>query len=265
LNLSVIHKGILLTPNLWKESAIEGILQIEINDYSFKLDSISAKLRLGMFVEQCIFQSLENNQDIQVLAKNIQIIEKTITLGEIDCILNQNEEHIHLEIAYKFYLFDSKHSQTELNCWIGPNRKDSLVEKIQKIKGKQFPLLYHTQTAEKLSELAISIENIQQKVCFKAQLFVPYLFKKEIYQFINPECIQGYYYTERQLKELKDQTFFFPQKLEWTVIPHQYVEWMSFDLFTNEITSQLQNERSPMFWSKDKKGNLAKSFAIWWD
>ena len=265
MNLSLIHKGILLTPNLWKESAIGGILQIEINDYSFKLESIPTKLRLGIFVEQCIFQSLENKQNMQVLAKNIQIIENTITLGEIDCIIHQNEENIHLEIAYKFYLFEPKRSQTELNCWIGPNKKDSLAEKIQKIKKKQFPLLFHRQTAERLSELGISIEYFQQKVCFKAQLFVPYLFKKEIYQSINPECIQGYYYTERQLKELKDQTFFIPQKLEWAVIPHQHVEWMNFDLFTNEITSQLQNERSPMFWSKDKKGNLSKSFAVWWD
>ena len=58
MNTSSIIEGILQTPNLWKESKMMNIPQIVVDDKQFQKDSISIKLRLGMFVEQCIFQSL---------------------------------------------------------------------------------------------------------------------------------------------------------------------------------------------------------------
>ena len=41
---------------------------------------------------------------------------------------------IHMELAYKFYLFDPNISSESINNWIGPNRNDSLNEKLEKLK-----------------------------------------------------------------------------------------------------------------------------------
>jgi len=55
----------------------------------------------------------------------------------------ENNKPIHLEIIYKFYLYDPSIGLTQLDHWIGPNRRDSLVKKLTKLKQKQLPLLYH--------------------------------------------------------------------------------------------------------------------------
>lgn len=264
MSLSTIFKGILQTPNLWKGSELMNIPQFVIDDYSFQAETISTKLRLGMFVEQCVFQSLENNANYKVLAKNIQVIDNNVTLGELDCIVKHNSSILHIEIAYKFYLFDRTCNENELHCWIGPNRKDSLIEKINKLQEKQFPLLYHPKTVEKLNSLNISIENIEQQVCFKAQLFVPYSDSRINYQTINTDCVVGFYYTFSELINLKFNKFYLPSKLEWAAIPTQHVSWMNFDEFMIEIESLLTNMKSPLFWSKDQKGHISKCFAIWW-
>ena len=240
------------------------IQQFTIEDNSIPENSISTNLRLGMFVEQCIFQTLEKKPNCNVLAKNIQIIENNLTLGELDCILNYNNSTVHLEIAYKFYLFDGTCNKNQLHCWIGPNRKDSLIEKIEKIKEKQFPLLYHPKTIETLNSLNISVKSIEQQVCFKAQLFTPFAGTEIKYESINNDCIAGLYYTMSELTNLKLNKFYLPSKLEWTAIPYQNVDWLNFEQFMIEIESLLSNMKSPLFWSKDPKGNIIKCFAVWW-
>ena len=240
------------------------IPQFIIDENSVPQNPISIKLRLGMFVEQCVFQSLEKNTNYTVLAKNIQIIENNLTLGELDCIMQNNNSTVHLEIAYKFYLFDKSCSKNELHCWVGPNRKDSLIEKIQKIKEKQFPLLYHAKTLETLNSLNISVNNIEQQVCFKAQLFIPFTATEVNYETINNDCIVGLYYTLSELTNIKLNKFYLPSKLEWAAIPNINVDWMNFEQFLIEIESLLSNMKSPLFWSKDQKGNISKCFAVWW-
>ena len=261
---SSIYNGIITTPNLWKHALVEDIDQLELSADSIQNELISTKIRLGMFAEQCVFQALESDSKFQLLAKNIQIIENNITLGELDCILESESKIIHLEIAYKFYLFDPNMSKNELSCWIGPNKKDSLLEKIEKLKKKQLPLLFHSKTAESLSKLGVSADSIQQKVCFKAQLFTPFSSNKVDYKTINTDCIYGVYYTKHELLEINQRTFYIPDKLEWIVTPHQSVKWINYDTFIEQIDTYLRNQKSPLFWSKDKKGNLSKGFAVWW-
>jgi hypothetical protein len=60
-----------------------------------------------------------------------------------------------MELAYKFYLFDPSISSEPINNWIGPNRNDSLQEKLEKLKTKQFPLLYHKLAKSKFTTVAI--------------------------------------------------------------------------------------------------------------
>src|SRR5690606_30252079 len=125
--------------------------------------------RLGMYVEQVMFQALQNDPSIEIIDKNVQIIEDNITIGEIDCLFKEKGVYTHLEIVYKFYLLDLAISNDELECWIGPNRKDSLIEKLNKLRDKQFPLLYHQRTRNALNQHNLVPDQFNQKVSFKAQ------------------------------------------------------------------------------------------------
>ena len=217
-----------------------------------------------MFVEQVIFQALENDIHSNIIAKNIQIIENGITLGEIDCIFQNENETIHLEIVYKFYLFDPSISNNQLNCWIGPNRKDSLIEKLNKLRDKQFPLLQHKKTKEELTLLNLATEEINQKVCFKAQLFIPANYPIDNIIHINRECIAGFYYKIEDLNIFKESKFYIPSKIEWLSIIGTDLKWINYEIFIQQIKTILKEKRSPLCFVKDKKGNLSKFFIVWW-
>ena len=78
------------------------------------------------------FDNLISETDESFEDKGVKIIVDKITIGEIDCLIEYLNKYIHLEIVYKFYLYDEHINTGELDHWIGPNRKDSLVFKLNK-------------------------------------------------------------------------------------------------------------------------------------
>lgn len=217
-----------------------------------------------MFVEQVIFQAIENDTHSTIIAKNLQIIENSITIGEIDCIYQNENELVHLEVVYKFYLFDPSISDNQLECWIGPNRKDSLIEKLNKLRDKQFPLLHHKKTKEELAQLNLATEEINQKVCFKAQLYLPVNFTVDSIKTLNKDCVAGFYYRFNHIDALKDCKFYIPTKIEWVSILSSNISWINFDTFKQQTKTLIKEKRSPLCFVKDKKGNLSKFFVVWW-
>lgn len=116
-----------------------------IKDLEFQLPT---NIRLGHLAEKIVSELIKSSSNYKVLYENIQVIEGKQTIGEIDFIIEElkTKTLIHMELAYKFYLYDPNISSEPINNWIGPNRNDSLKEKLEKLKRKQFPLLYHTRT-----------------------------------------------------------------------------------------------------------------------
>ncbi|MDG1841923.1 MAG: DUF1853 family protein, partial [Crocinitomicaceae bacterium] len=163
------------TPFLWNTDQINQIKQfdIELNEVNKTSIDINDSIRLGKLVEHFVFIQLQQNKSISIIVKNLQIIQDKITIGEIDCVIKHLKKYIHLEIVYKFYLYDKHIDTGELDHWIGPNKKDSLVFKLNKLKNKQLPLLHHFKTKELLAKTRLNIDNISSIVFFKAQLFVP--------------------------------------------------------------------------------------------
>ena len=131
------YEGFLKTPCLWKGDTVSNLSQLELVSKSDKIDvTIDDSLRLGKYVERLVSFELKQQEDVSVLAENIQIQEGKITLGELDCLLIKDNKPIHLEIIYKFYLYDASVGNTEIEHFIGPNRKDSLTEKLIKLSDK---------------------------------------------------------------------------------------------------------------------------------
>jgi hypothetical protein len=260
------YEGFLQTPSLWKNNAVYELHQFEINSKPSKINiDINEKLRLGKYIERLVSYQLTQENNIKIVAENIQIQQEKRTLGELDCIILKDEKPIHLEIIYKFYVYDDAVGATEIEHFIGPNRKDSLVEKLTKLKQKQLPLLYASECEQYLESIRLSSKNMKQHVYFKAQLFVPFTNKNKKLQILNNDCIAGFYITLKELKNFFDCKFYIPEKKDWLIIPHKNVNWLLFNPFKKEAEVYIERSFSPLCWLKKPNGELYKFFLVWWN
>ncbi len=260
------YEGFLKTPLLWKSAIIFGLKQFEIPEvYPTTFEgSFLKRLRLGFRVERFVSHLLKQHSSIKILAENIQIQKGTTTLGEIDCLLTKNEQPIHLEIIYKFYLYDATIGSSELDHWIGPNRNDTLIKKLTKLKEKQLPLLYKPETKSLLEKFNITTENCKQHVYFKAQLFIPYQLENTTFNFINNDCIVGFYINYKKLTQFKKCKFYIPSKENWLQKIQIQTNWKAFEPFSQTIELLIQNKTSPLCWLKQPNGEVFKFFIVWW-
>ncbi len=231
------------------------------NDLEFELPT---NIRLGQLAEKIVSELIKSSENYKVLYENIQIIEDKNTIGEIDFIIeNKNKkECIHLELAYKFYLFDPSISSEPINNWIGPNRNDSLKEKLDKLKTKQFPLLYHSATKSKLNN--IDLNKVSQALCLLVSLFIPYGYKAKL----NPvyeKAIKGYYLNLEQFKSLNnsEKLYYLPSKKEWGMDASENKIWKDFKDLENQISRCIKEKQAPLCWQK-YKGTYLSFFIVWW-
>ena len=264
-SLTIQYLGFLNTPNLWLENSGIGLQQFQLTPKVSEITDLGEhKLRLGNLVERFVSQQLKQDKSISILAENLQIRDGKITIGEIDCLIVQNKQPIHLEIVYKFYLYDETIGPSEIDHWIGPNRKDSLTQKLAKLKQKQLPLLYHNCTKAVLEKLNLQVEEIQQRVCFRAQLFVPLQKQNPTFKYINNSCIKGFYIKQNEVQQFADCQFYIPKKLDWLKdIPKHHL-WLTYDAFLEELTPLLNQKTAPLCWIKKVNGETIKCFVIWW-
>lgn len=265
------YTGFITTPALWSGRTFFPYPQFQlpksvyselINQYSFK-ENI-----LGKRVEELFnFCIVESNQ-YKVLANNTQISKNKITLGELDFVLEDIilNKQIHVEVVYKFYLYDNTLQNDELFKWIGPNRKDSLVKKLTKLRLSQFPLLYHSETKTTFNHLNINFSKIEQQVCFKANLFVHKKIFGNQFSYINNSCIAGWwiYYNELEKEIKKDCLFAIPRKTDWICSPENCDNWLTYTTFKESLISFLKIKKAPLCWIKRRNGTYTRFFVVWW-
>ncbi|WP_372937907.1 DUF1853 family protein [Seonamhaeicola sp.] len=259
------YEGFLKTPVLWQNKSVFNLQQFEIETQFSKIDiEVDETLRLGKYIERFVSFELLQQPDTSIIAENIQIQKDKITLGELDCLLLKNNQPIHLEIIYKFYLFDATVGSTEIEHFIGPNRKDSLIEKLSKLKYKQLPLLYSKACKPYLDYLGFNLETISQQVYFKAQLFLPYNNQNIKLKTLNNKCISGCYISINNISKFKDCKFYIPNKKDWLITPHPNVSWLNYIAFSTLALEYLELKYSTLFWLKFKNGIIKKMFLVWW-
>jgi len=260
------HSLALIGELLSKEIFILNTFAFNEDDIIKGLDYNPKKLRLGHQLEH-FFQFLIDNSYYETLVSNLQIIENKITIGELDFILRDTitNQIIHVEIATKFYLYDPSF-EDELKCWIGPNRKDSLIQKMDKLQEKQFPLLYHNQTIAVLKKMGVDVLQIRQAIDFRAQLFVPFQLLETKLPYVDRENIAGCYLPiiDFTTDYYQEQQYYLPEKSDWLVDPKNNKEWVPFLEVLSKITNSLSKKQSPMLWMKTKDNVYRKLFIIWW-
>jgi hypothetical protein len=266
MNFKEMFQGFQSTPLLWGSNAVYGLNQFlpEKTKNPFVSKLSTKKLRLGKWVEVFVNFQLKQNSNIQIVHENLQIRKDKITIGELDVLLLKDQQPIHLEIVYKFYLYDTKQTyDTKLEYWIGPNRNDALISKLNKLKDKQLPLLYNTQTAKIIEKNDFDIDISKQCVCFKAQLFLPHTNDSIAIEPLNKKCVSGYHIPFEKIHELRDKLIYIPSKLDWLIIPTNNMSWLKFDDAIKQIKLQIDTKKSPLIWVKQDIG-IHKYFITWW-
>ena len=165
----------------------------------------------------------------------------------------------------KFYVYDPD-IENELQRWIGPNRKDALLQKIEKIKNKQLPLLFREEAKPILEDLQLSHNIIQQQVCYIANLFIPHSLRSTIFPYINPKCIRGYWmrFDEFIKDKYVSYSFHIPQKQHWIVDPKNCNTWSSFDKIYKDVKSLCLQKKSPLLWINNGDSKFERVFIVWW-
>ena len=258
------YKGFIDTPDLWTGSLLNLRQFCFIDKNNLGINDRTKFMRLGLLTEQFFFKKLKSIPGIRTIAKNLQIIQDNKTVGEIDCLLLKRNMPIHVELVYKFYLFDPAITGNEIDKWIGPNRNDSLNQKIKKLTEKQLPLINHKKTQEIIHSLGHNSSSFEQGVSFKAQLFIPQGFDEKKIKLLNRKCIIGAYIRLNEMNEYADHSFYIPQKLDWLIAPHSDVKWLSFKDCISVVQDQHLLKRSVMIWIKSKT-SLKKCFVVFWN
>ena len=258
------YQGFKNQPNLWIVNTFFEYPQIDIPflDY-LDLSTIdtSKHRRLGKLVEIFYQKNLEAHPNYKPLVNNLQIqINKHQTIGELDFICDTPNGIHHIELTYKFYLYKTD-IHFELDRWIGPNLKDSLVKKLSKLKDKQLPQLHHPICKKILIEKGISINEIKQSVQFKAQLYIPLSLMNHTFPHINNNCIKGYYISYKEIDFLFPLALYHvPKKQDWLIAPEHNNDWISFVEAKPTILTQIAIKHSPLVWIK--RGHKCERFFI---
>lgn len=267
-------RGFLETPPLFLNSDFSGLpifkknLDVE-NENFIDLENIhfSPNTVLGKIVEQFFEITIKADKNLQLLASNIQIQNKERTLGELDFIFKDLVENkiLHVELMYKFYVYNPEISG-EMQRWIGPNKKDSLLQKIKKVTENQFPLLALPETKEYFKLINLDAEIIQQEICFKAMLFIPEALKNNNFPHINKDCILGFWFHLEDFSKYnkKDFKFFTPEKQDWPINPKHAEIWWSYHEILEQIEVLHLRKKSPLIWIKKYDEIFERIIVVWW-
>lgn len=151
------------------------------------------RARLGLYFERLWHVWLKYNGRFELLAHNIQITAAKQTLGELDCLVRDNEsgDIEHWELAVKFYLGIPPLEQSA--HWEGLNPQDRLDRKIYRLVHHQLPLSqsdYARQPCQQNGGQAT-----RQRLISKGRLYYPFgahcLFPSDI----DPGHLRGYWLT----------------------------------------------------------------------
>lgn len=268
-NLKHQFQALFSTPSIFKSGSGFQLFTPELNpDFNpNSLPPIQDNLVFGKKMERLFSHYISQSNKYSLLAENLQLIEDKVTIGELDFLLRYNEQKqtIHLEIACKFYIYRPGLSPEKIGCWIGPNKKDKLVDKLSKLKDRQFPLLQHSVARKAIQDLGISETKILQQLFLPGILFTPKGLNDNVGN-VNPKAINGYWLTMEQFEEddFPNYQLALPEKENWMVDPKHNTEWLPVKKAKAVVLEKLQNKRSPMVWCKSDSGECERFFVLWW-
>lgn len=253
------------TPEL--KGIIEGVNDFKLTSSIIPADVEAPSIyRLGKKIEFLFELILKNSIDYKLILSNFQIQEGKLTVGEIDYIIKSNntESVQHIELSYKFYLFDNSLNTDFVGKWIGPNRKDFLHLKKSRLKNHQLPILKHKSVTEKLKQLNIRTDKIKPSLLLKAQLFIPHDQLVQLPQNFQ-KCVVGTWVNLEGFQNLNwIGEWCVPDKIDWYIDPIFNQNWITKQKALITIQEKLRSKFSALVWHKTKEQNFKKIMVVWW-
>lgn len=201
-----------------------------LSDDSQTIDKSSIKptSRLGYYFESLVFASLCAHPEFKIIAQNKQLISDNITIGEYDALIEDQDKRIsHLEVAVKFYL--QVGSGNNLHDWFGPDLKDRLDLKYQKLTQHQLQL---TEQALKVDKQLDLVKPDKVALLCKGRLF--YQYQNYVNKRFNyPDQVDkshayGFWISKQEfINQLQSDI-----SLDWYVLPKSY--WLA-DISESEL------------------------------
>ncbi len=131
------------------------------------LASRENRFRLGLYFEDLIGFYLQTcpTSNTRRVSRRLKMgsIDRQVPFGELDFLIEQEDQLCHLEVAVKFYLGHEDESGT---WWTGTNPADSWSRKINHMRQHQLPLSNHLAVARDRS--------VRQFYWVKGRLFQPW-------------------------------------------------------------------------------------------
>ena len=216
---------------------------------------------------EAIFESIiTDSKSYRLLAANIQIQSPSKTIGEIDYLIQdtKTKSQFHVELCCKFYLLDPERHGSFEQKWIGPNKKDSLQDKITKLREKQFPLLFDKHTEKLLENLEFNPLKATQECYLAASLYLPIDAAINELPKAYQKCVVGFWVYYNQLV-LEDQySYALVEKKQWLLPTNSITNWCNASEIRNKILKALENKKAPQVYKKSG-AVVEKFFVVWWD
>lgn len=129
--------------------------------------------RLGHYFERLYQCLMEDLLEWEILLKNQPVRNNGITLGELDFVVRNPIDNAveHHEIAVKFYL-GHRGADQEAPLWYGPNSRDRLDIKTQRLMGHQSQMTERPEARNLLESLGIETP-VRPRVFMPGYLFYP--------------------------------------------------------------------------------------------
>lgn len=254
-----------ISPLYWSDKHIS-LFPFPASDGFLENLSLSKNMVLGKRAEAFFSAMVLNSRAYYLKASQIQLINKGITEGEMDFLVEHlaSKKLIHVELAYKFYLLDMK-ILNPMGKWVGPNRRDSLERKWIKLKDVQFPKLHSPTAIDFLRKLGFEQERIQQSLCMPMQLYIPFCKSKSSMGALSA-CYAGRWISFDDFSHQKwdTYTFFIPEKEDWFGNPEKCEVWLSQMEIMPILLEKIESRRSPLIWMKSKDCLTLRVFITFW-
>ncbi len=263
------YQGFLDTPQLIINKEILGAdffetkEKVEILSIKDSIEALSKNKYLGKRAELFFLAYLRASTRFTDIIHSFQINSEEKTLGEVDfiCFDQLKQRWIHIELVYKLYVFTGENQFDDLTFWIGPNLKDRLDYKINKLKSHQIPLGEHPDVLN-----SIKSDDIKSYCCFKAKLFLKNKVTTLKPTNINANCVSGIYMNFEEFKSFryKKSIYHVPDKPDWTCKPETNKHWYNFEEAEERLKPKLKDKRARLVWEKTEAGEYFEYFVVWW-
>ncbi|MEQ9187142.1 MAG: DUF1853 family protein [Cryomorphaceae bacterium] len=228
-------------------------------------DALPEKAVIGKRAELFVKHYLTHQERYELIADGTQAIVDGQTLGEFDFFLKDNERgvSIHLEMACKWYLLDPETDDPP--SWIGPNKRDTLSKKIEKLGAQQFPLLHEAKALPTLERIGVDPSSTIQCLAFPGFAFVPTAYDGPL-DPIRKECLTGAWCRLDEFKSLQNEgaRYYLPNRYEWLIDPMYNREWDILDSIVKRLEVSLSKKRSTLVWTLLPDGRTERTFVVWW-